>query len=182
MFPSATERNTRLWAGSRSISQSSLTTLLHSPPLPGASQPVIVDAVRSFASSFIFTTSLSPVLAAGALASVRHLKTASGLRARHQLRAEQLKQALRKDRIPVMESESHIVPVLVGNAPCCKRASDMLFEEFGIYVQPINYPTVPRGTERLRFTPGPRHTEAMISDLVATLNEVWTVHALERAA
>ena len=144
--------------------------------------PAIVDAVRSFASSFIFTTSLSPVLAAGALASVRHLKTASGLRARHQLRAEQLKQALRKDRIPVMESESHIVPVLVGNAPCCKRASDMLFEEFGIYVQPINYPTVPRGTERLRFTPGPRHTEAMISDLVAALNEVWTVHALERAA
>ena len=146
------------------------------------SSPAIVDVIRSYASSFIFTTSLSPVLAAGALASVRHLKTADTLRQLHQQRAAELKTTLTRFGIPVMPSESHIVPVLVGNAPCCRRASDMLFEEFGIYVQPINYPTVPRGTERLRFTPGPRHTPEMIADVAAALNEVWKVHELERVA
>lgn len=144
--------------------------------------PAIVDVIRSYAASFIFTTALSPILAAGALASVRHLKTAHGLRERHQLRGAQLKRALAASGIPVMASESHIVPVIVGNASCCKRAADMLFDNFGIYVQPINYPTVPRGTERLRFTPGPKHTVEMISALVTALNEVWSAHSLERVA
>ena len=144
--------------------------------------PAIVDVIRSYAASFIFTTALSPILAAGALASVRHLKTATDLRELHQLRAKQLKTALEAKGIPTLPSQSHIVPVMVGNAPCCKRAADMLFEEFGIYVQPINYPTVPRGTERLRFTPGPKHSVEMIEALVGALNEVWRVHALERAA
>ena len=147
-----------------------------------ASSATIVDVVRSYASSFIFTTALSPVLAAGALSSVRHLKAAEGLRARHQERARTLKRLFWGRGLPVMPSESHIVPLLVGNAPCCKRATDMLLDDYGIYVQPINYPTVPRGTERLRFTPTPLHTDAMMHDLVAALDEVWSAHELERAA
>ena len=147
-----------------------------------AASSTIVDVVRSYAASFIFTTALSPVLAAGALASVRHLKTAEHMRARHQERAATLKRLFRENGLPVMPSDSHIVPLLIGNAPCCKRASDMLLDEFGLYVQPINYPTVPRGTERLRFTPTPLHTDAMMRDLVAALNEVWSVHELQRVA
>ncbi len=147
-----------------------------------ASSSTIIDVVRSYAASFIFTTALSPVLAAGALASVRHLKTAEHLRARHQERAAKLKRLFREIGLPAMPSVSHIVPLIVGNAPCCKRASDMLLDEFGIYVQPINYPTVPRGTERLRLTPGPLHTDNMMRDLVAALNEVWSVHELQRVA
>ncbi len=147
-----------------------------------ASSATIVDVVRSYASSFIFTTALSPVLTAGALASVRHLKMAPHLRARHQERARKLKRLLRDSGLPVMPSESHIVPLLVGNAPCCKRASDMLMDEYGIYVQPINYPTVPRGTERLRFTPSPHHTDEMMYDLVTALDQVWSIHELERVA
>ncbi len=147
-----------------------------------AASSTIVDVIRSYAASFIFTTALSPVLAAGALKSVQVLKTAGHLRARHQERAATLKRLFRENGLPVMPSVSHIVPLLIGDAPCCKRASDMLLDQFGIYVQPINYPTVPRGTERLRFTPSPLHTNAMMSDLVDALNEVWSVHALQRAA
>lgn len=147
-----------------------------------AASSTIVDVVRSYAASFIFTTALSPVLAAGALASVQHLKTAEHLRARHQERAAALKQLFRENGLPVMPSVSHIVPLLVGNAPCCKRASDMLLDQFGLYVQPINYPTVPRGTERLRFTPAPMHTDEMMRDLVAALNVVWSEHDLQRVA
>ena len=146
-----------------------------------AASETIVDVVRSYAASFIFTTALSPVLAAGALASVRHLKSASFLRARHQERAATFMRACHEVGLPVMPSQSHIAPLLVGNAPCCKRASDMLLEEYGVYVQPINYPTVPRGTERLRFTPGPMHTDAMIRHLVDALNEVWSIHDIQRA-
>jgi 5-aminolevulinate synthase len=147
-----------------------------------AASATIVDVIRSYASSFIFTTALSPVLAAGALKSVQVLKTAEHLRARHQERSATLKRMFRENGLPVMPSVSHIVPLLVGNAPCCKRASDMLLNDYGIYVQPINYPTVPRGTERLRFTPSPMHTNEMIEHLVEGLNEVWSVHGLERVA
>ena len=147
-----------------------------------AASGVLVDVVRSFAASFIFTTSLSPALAAGALASIRHLKVHNELRVRHQERANKLKGMMRAAALPVMPSVTHIVPLLVGNAPCCKRASDMLLQEFGIYVQPINYPTVPRGTERLRFTPSPLHTDTMMQDLVGVLAHVWSVHDIQKYA
>lgn len=147
-----------------------------------AASGVLVDVVRSYASSFIFTTSLSPVLAAGALASIRHLKVHNELRVRHQERANKLKSMMKAVSLPVMPSVTHIVPLLVGNAPCCKRASDMLLQEFGIYVQPINYPTVPRGTERLRFTPSPLHTDQMMKDLVGVLAHVWSVHDIQKYA
>lgn len=133
----------------------------------------IVDCVRSFASGFIFTTSLSPAITAGALASVRHLKNSSIEREVHQERAATLKKLMREADLPVMPSLSHIVPVLVGDPVICKQASDMLLEEFGIYVQPINYPTVPRGTERLRFAPNPLHDDDMMDHLVKSLKTVW---------
>ena len=142
----------------------------------------LVDVVRSYASGFIFTTSLAPVLAAGALASVRHLKRTSDLRREHQKRATSLKKKLASVGLPVMDSPSHIVPVMVGEAALCKQASDALLERHAIYVQPINYPTVPRGSERLRFTPSPLHSEDMIDELVAALNEEWQNLDLERAA
>ena len=142
----------------------------------------MIDAVRSYAAGFIFTTSISPVLVAGALASVRHLRASQVERDRHQERAETLKQKLRQADLPVMPSVSHIVPVFVGDATLCKQVSDVLLDRFKIYVQPINYPTVPRGSERLRFTPGPLHTDAMIDHLVDSLNTVWRELELARAA
>jgi 5-aminolevulinate synthase len=139
-----------------------------------AADAMIVDAVRSWASGFIFTTSLPPALTAGALASVRHLKAHPELRVAHQERAQTLKDRFAAAGIPVMASESHIVPVHVGNPVHCKMISDMLLEDHGVYVQPINYPTVPKGTERLRFTPSPNHTDAMMDDLVRAMDALWT--------
>jgi 5-aminolevulinate synthase len=144
----------------------------------------MIDVVRSFGDGFIFTTALPPAIAAGALRSVKTLKGQEGgaLRARHQERARTLMAKLKDAGIPVMPSESHIVPVMVGDPVLCKRASDMLLDMHGIYVQPINYPTVPKGTERLRLTPTPLHTDAMMDDLVAALTAVWRALALDRAA
>ena len=147
-----------------------------------ASTPAIIDAVRSFASSFIFTTALPPALAAGALASVRHLKASTAERERHQERAARLKRLLEEAALPVMPSEAHIVPVLVGDPVKCKRVTDILLDDYGIYIQPINYPTVPRGTERLRITPSPVHSDAMMDNLVATLRAIWGTLGLKRAA
>lgn len=134
----------------------------------------IVDAIRLWASGFIFTTSLPPALTAGATASVRWLKAHNERREQHQERANTLKARFAAAGLPVMPSVSHIVPVLVGNAVHCKLVSDSLLNDFGIYVQPINYPTVPKGTERLRFTPSPDHTDAMMDDLVAAMDKLWT--------
>ncbi len=133
----------------------------------------MVDAIRSFASGFIFTTSLPPALTAGAAASVRWLKQHPEVRDIHQERAETLKQMFRDAGLPVMPSVSHIVPVMVGDPVHCKMVSDMLLEDHGIYVQPINYPTVPRGTERLRFTPTPFHTDEMMRELVGAMEKLW---------
>lgn len=138
-----------------------------------AADAMIIDAVRSWASGFIFTTSLPPALTAGALASVRHLKAHPELRVQHQERAATLKSRFAAAGIPVMESESHIVPVHVGDPIHCKMISDMLLDEYGVYVQPINYPTVPKGTERLRFTPSPNHTDAMMDHLVQAMDKLF---------
>ncbi|NRA31229.1 MAG: 5-aminolevulinate synthase [Parvularculaceae bacterium] len=145
-----------------------------------AASAALVDAVRSYASSFIFTTALSPVLVAGALASVRVLKNAQDIRALHQTRAAHLKVAFEECGLPVMISESHIVPLFVGDPVHCKALSDRLLNEFGIYVQPINYPTVPKGTERLRFSPTPLHTEAHVEHLVRSLDTLWAECRLAR--
>jgi len=147
-----------------------------------AADAVIVDAIRSYADGFIFTTSIPPALAAGALASIRWLKEHEEVRQAHQERAAALKARLRKAGLPVMDSSvSHIVPVLVGDAVHCKMISDILLAEHGIYVQPINYPTVPRGAERLRFTPSPAHTDAMIEDLAQALEALWVRCNVQRA-
>jgi len=146
-----------------------------------AADAVIVDAIRSYADGFIFTTSIPPALAAGAAASIRWLKEHDEVRQAQQERAATLKARLRKAGLPVMDSSvSHIVPVLVGDAVHCKMISDILLAEHGIYVQPINYPTVPRGAERLRFTPSPAHTDAMIEDLVEVLEALWILCNVQR--
>jgi 5-aminolevulinate synthase len=139
-----------------------------------AGDAVMVDAIRSYASGFIFSTSLPPALCAGAAASIRWLSEHDEVRQRHQERAAALKARFRAAGLPVMDSVSHIVPVLVGDAVHCKMISDMLLDDFSVYVQPINYPTVPRGTDRLRFTPTPFHTDAMMDDLTAALDKLWS--------
>ena len=133
----------------------------------------VIDVIRSYAPGFIFTTSLSPVLVAGALASVRHLKSSSAEREGQQASAARLKCALAEAGLPVMASTTHIVPLMVGDPVKAKKISDILLAEYGVYVQPINYPTVPRGTERLRFTPGPSHSAEMVRDLTQALVEIW---------
>ena len=147
-----------------------------------AADQKIIDVIRSYAPGFIFTTSLSPVLVAGALASVRHLKQSSEEREGQQAAAATLKQLFRDAGLPVMDTTTHIVPLMVGDPVKAKRISDMLLAEYGVYVQPINFPTVPRGTERLRFTPGPSHDEAMMRDLTAALVEIWDRLELRKAA
>jgi 5-aminolevulinate synthase len=142
----------------------------------------IVDCVRSFAPGFIFTTSLAPALTAGVLASVRHLKSSNLERERLQERAGRLKAMFAAASLPVMPSPSHIVPLFVGDAGLCKAVSDELLRDHGIYVQPINYPTVPRGSERLRFTPSPVHSDEQMEVLVAAVDAVWTAHSIRRAA
>ncbi|WP_420141561.1 5-aminolevulinate synthase [Sphingomonas sp.] len=147
-----------------------------------AADKMIIDVIRSYAPGFIFTTSLSPVLVAGALASVRHLKASSVERDGQQAAAARLKAMMRDAGLPVMDSTTHIVPLMVGDPVKAKRASDILLAEYGVYVQPINYPTVPRGTERLRFTPGPSHSEEMMRELVDALSEIWDRMEMRLAA
>ncbi len=147
-----------------------------------AGSATVIDAIRSYAPGFIFTTSPAPAIAAGAIESVRWLKARPEIRALHQERAERLKSMLRDADLPLIENDSHIAPVLVGDPALCKRLSDELLENWGIYVQPINYPTVPRGTERLRFTPSPVHDDDMMARLVAALDALWGQFELKRAA
>jgi 5-aminolevulinate synthase len=141
----------------------------------------LVDFVRSFASGFIFTTALPPHVAAGALTSIRHLKASPFERARHQDRVRKVRAGLDRIGIPYMPNTSHIVPVMVGDAAKCKWISDILLDRYGVYVQPINYPTVARKTERLRITPSPLHTDADIEHLIGSLSDLWSQCALARA-
>ena len=146
-----------------------------------ASSAKMCDAIRSYAPGFIFTTSLPPAVAAGAAASVAHLKTDQRLRDQHQLQARILKMRLKALGLPIVDHGSHIIPVIVGDPVHTKQMSDMMLDRFGIYVQPINFPTVPRGTERLRFTPSPVHGPKEIDKLVKAMDELWAHCALNRA-
>ncbi len=147
-----------------------------------AANASVVDAIRSYASGFIFTTALSPVLVAGALESVKILRRSNDLRALHQERASTLRARLEEAGLPVMPSVSHIVPLWVGDPVQCKAVTDFLLDRRSIYVQPINYPTVPKGTERLRLTPTPLHSDEDMNVLIDALNEAWEVLQLRRAA
>lgn len=147
-----------------------------------AGSAALCDFVRSFASGFIFSSSLPPAVAAGAIAAIRHLKESSAERERQQDRVQALRRKLDAAGIPHLPNPSHIVPVMVGEAKACKAISDELLARFDIYVQPINYPTVPRGTERLRITPSPFHSDADIDQLVAALGQIWARDGLKRAA
>ena len=147
-----------------------------------AANATVIDAVRSFALGFIFTTSIAPAIAAGATAAIRHLKASSLERQLQSRHAKLLTASLKARGLPVTETESHIVPLIVGDPVKCKALTDRLLRDFSIYVQPINYPTVPKGTERLRLTPGPLHGELEISRLVAALDQLWTEMLLRRAA
>ena len=138
-----------------------------------AASETIIDAVRSYAPGFIFTTALPPAICAAATAAIKHLKTSSWERERHQDRAARVKAVLNAAGLPVMPSDTHIVPVLVGDPEKCKAASDMLLAKHGIYIQPINYPTVPKGSERLRLTPSPYHDDGLIDALAEALVDVW---------
>jgi 5-aminolevulinate synthase len=146
-----------------------------------AGSAAICDFVRSFASGFIFTTALPPAVAAAAAASIRHLKVSQIERMRHRDRVAKLRRKLDAIGVPYLKNDSHIVPVMVGDAKKCKWISDILMDTYGIYIQPINYPTVPRGTERLRITPTPLHTDTDIDRLVTALSELWSQCALSRA-
>jgi 5-aminolevulinate synthase len=147
-----------------------------------AASGTICDFIRSFASGFIFTTSLPPAVAAGALASIRHLKSSSEERAQHQDRVARLRLRLDQAGVVHLNNSSHIVPVMVCDPVLCKQISEALIDRYGIYVQPINYPTVPRGTERLRITPTPHHSDADIENLVKALAEIWAEVGLPKAA
>ena len=146
-----------------------------------AASAKMCDAIRSYAPGFIFTTSLPPAVAAGAAASVKHLKSDQSLRDAHQTQAKILKTRLKALGLPIIDHDSHIVPVIVGDPVHTKQLSDMLLERFGIYVQPINYPTVPRGTERLRFTPSPVHGPKEMDALINALDQLWSHCELNRA-
>ena len=145
-----------------------------------AGSAAVCDFIRSFASGFIFTTALPPAVAAGAMASIQHLKTSQVERIRHQNRVARVRRELSAIGIPCLPNESHIIPVMVGDPVKCKMLSDWLLDNHGIYIQPINYPTVPRGTDRLRITPSPVHSDADITKLVNALSELWSVCALAR--
>jgi 5-aminolevulinate synthase len=147
-----------------------------------AGSAAMCDFIRSYASGFIFTTALPPAIAAGARVSIQHLKESQLERARHRNRVAKVRKELSALGIPCLDNESHIIPVMVGDPVKCKMISDWLLDNCGIYIQPINYPTVPRGTERLRITPSPFHTDEDISKLVAALSELWSMCALSRAS
>jgi 5-aminolevulinate synthase len=147
-----------------------------------AASDALCDFVRSYASGFIFTTSLPPAIAAGGLTSVQHVRTAHDLRARQRDRVDAVRRRLDAAGLPHLDNPSHIVPVMVRDAKQCKAISDRLLSQHGIYVQPINYPTVPRGSERLRITPSPLHSDADIDRLIAALTTVWVELGVQCAA